>query len=103
MKAIGYRTAGPIGAADSLEDMELPMPQPARRDLRVAIKAVSVNPADAVLRAKVSPPTGEARILGFDAAGVVDAVGTDVTLFKPGDEVFMLARWIELGPIASSI
>jgi len=88
MKAIGYRTAGPIGAADSLEDMELPMPQPAPRDLRVAVKAVSVNPADAVLRAKVSPPTGEAGILGFDAAGVVDAVGTDVTLFKPGDEVF---------------
>jgi zinc-binding alcohol dehydrogenase family protein len=41
-----------------------------------------------VLRATVSPPAGEARILGFDAAGVVDAVGADVTLFKPGDEVF---------------
>ena len=88
MRAIGYRRAGPIGSADSLEDMELPMPQPGPRDLRVAVKAISVNPADAVLRAKVPPPPGEARILGFDAAGVVDAVGTDVTLFKPGDEVF---------------
>lgn len=50
--------------------------------------AISVNPADVKMRANVSPPLGEARVLGFDAAGVVDAVGTDVTLFRPGDEVF---------------
>lgn len=88
MKAIGYRAAGPVGAADSLEDMELPTPQPAPRDLRVAVKAISVNPADVKLRATVAPPAGAAGILGFDAAGVVDAIGSDVSLFKPGDEVF---------------
>jgi zinc-binding alcohol dehydrogenase family protein len=88
MKAIGYRTAGPISAAASLEDLELPAPQPGPRDLRVAVRAISVNPADVKLRAGVSPPVGELRILGFDAAGVVDAVGAAVTLFKPGDEVF---------------
>ncbi|MBR1124841.1 zinc-binding alcohol dehydrogenase family protein [Bradyrhizobium lablabi] len=88
MKAVGYRVAGPVSADDSLVDLELPVPRPGARDLRVAVKAVSVNPADVQMRARVSPRNGEVRILGFDAAGVVDSVGSDVTLFEPGDEVF---------------
>ena len=88
MKAVGYRVAGPVSADDSLVDLELPAPRPGPRDLRVAVKAISVNPADVQIRARMSPPQGEVRILGFDAAGVVDSVGSDVTLFKPGDEVF---------------
>jgi zinc-binding alcohol dehydrogenase family protein len=88
LKAVGYRAAGPVSADDSLVDLELPAPQPGPRDLRVAIKAVSVNPADVQMRARVAPPEGEARILGFDAAGVVDTVGSEVALFRPGDEVF---------------
>lgn len=88
MKAVGYRVAGPVSADDSLVDLEVPAPQPGPRDVRVAIKAVSVNPADVQMRARMSPPDGEVRILGFDAAGVVDAIGSEVTLFKPGDEVF---------------
>lgn len=88
MKAIGYRVAGPVSAEDSLIDLELPTPMPGPRDLRVAVKAISVNPADVQIRARVSPPSGGVRILGFDAAGVIDAVGSEVTLFKPGDEVF---------------
>ena len=59
-----------------------------RSDLRVAVKAVSVNPADVKSRASAAPLEGEARVLGFDAAGVVDSVGSGVTLFQPGDEVF---------------
>jgi zinc-binding alcohol dehydrogenase family protein len=54
----------------------------------VAVKAVSVNPADVKSRASAAPLEGEARVLGFDAAGVVDSVGSGVTLFQPGDEVF---------------
>ncbi len=88
MKAVGYRTPGPISAVNSLEDLQLPTPRPGPRDLRVAVKAISVNPADVKMRASVPPPGGDVRILGFDAAGVVDAVGAEVTLFKPGDEVF---------------
>ncbi len=56
--------------------------------IRVAVKAVSVNPVDTKVRKRAAPPQGETKILGYDAAGVVDAVGPDVTLFKPGDEVF---------------
>jgi zinc-binding alcohol dehydrogenase family protein len=88
MKAVGYRAARPLSADDALIDLELPTPSPGPRDLRVAVKAISVNPADVQIRARVSPPQGEVRILGFDAAGIVDRVGSDVTLFKPGDEVF---------------
>ena len=88
MRAIGYRNARPISAADALIEEKLPSPVPGPRDLRVAVKAVSVNPADVKLRAGVQPPEGELRVLGFDAVGVVDAVGAEVALFKPGDEVF---------------
>jgi NADPH:quinone reductase-like Zn-dependent oxidoreductase len=88
MKAVGYRVAGPITAPDSLVDLELPTPVPGPRDLRVSVRAISVNPADVQIRARVSPPNGDVRILGFDASGIVDAVGSEVTLFKPGDEVF---------------
>lgn len=88
MKAVGYRVAGPVLADDSLIDLELPDPRPGPNDLRISVKAVSVNPADVQIRARMSPPDGEVRILGFDAAGVVDSVGSDVMLFKEGDEVF---------------
>ncbi|AJA63767.1 MULTISPECIES: zinc-binding alcohol dehydrogenase family protein [Bradyrhizobium] len=88
MKAVGYRVAGPLSAGDALVDLELPAAEPGPHDLRVAIRAVSVNPADVQMRARMSPPEGKVRVLGFDAAGVVNAIGSNVTLFKPGDEVF---------------
>ena len=52
------------------------------------MKAISANPVDYKVRKRAAPPEGETKILGFDAAGIVDAVGPDVTLFKVGDEVF---------------
>ena len=88
MQAIGYRTSLPITAPESLIDLDLPIPEPGPRDLRVAVHAVSVNPVDVKLRVRGAPPPGEARVLGFDAAGIVDAVGAEVTLFRPGDAVF---------------
>lgn len=52
------------------------------------MRAVSVNPVDVKVRASASPAAGQPRILGFDAAGVVEHVGSEVILFAPGDEVF---------------
>jgi NADPH:quinone reductase-like Zn-dependent oxidoreductase len=52
------------------------------------VKAISANPVDYKVRKRAAPTDGGYKILGFDAAGVVDAVGPDVSLFKPGDEVF---------------
>src|SRR3954469_9958364 len=88
MKAIGYQKSLPIDAAASLVDFETAKPEPTGRDIRVAVKAISVNPVDTKVRKRAEPPEGEDKILGFDAAGVVDAVGPEVTQFKPGDEVF---------------
>jgi zinc-binding alcohol dehydrogenase family protein len=88
MKAIGFRIPQPITAAEALIDLEIPAPVPEPHDLRVAVKAVAVNPVDWKVRSSAQPAPGEARILGYDAAGVVESVGAAVTLFKPGDEVF---------------
>ncbi|HEU0084140.1 MAG TPA: zinc-binding alcohol dehydrogenase family protein [Bradyrhizobium sp.] len=88
MKAVGYTKSRPIEDAESLVDFEAPRPEPLARDIRVAVKAVSVNPVDTKVRKRAAPPQGDAKILGYDAAGVVDAVGSGVTLFRPGDEVF---------------
>jgi zinc-binding alcohol dehydrogenase family protein len=87
MKAICYYSPLPITDDESLVDIDVPEPTPRPRDLRVAVKAITVNPVDVKLRAESTPPNGEARILGYDAAGVVESVGSEVTLFKPGDGV----------------
>jgi zinc-binding alcohol dehydrogenase family protein len=86
MKSVGYFAKGGI---DKLVPIELPRPHPRPRDLLVEVRAVSVNPVD-VKRRRWEDPDEDSkhRILGYDAAGVVEAVGTEVTLFKPGDEVF---------------
>ncbi|EKM0528684.1 zinc-binding alcohol dehydrogenase family protein [Cronobacter turicensis] len=87
MKAIVYSQHGlPITDPQALYDAEVPKPQPGERDLLVKIRAISVNPADTKVRA--SSPVTQPRILGWDAVGVVEAIGENVTLFKPGDEVY---------------
>jgi len=88
MKAVGYKKSQPIDAADALIDFEIAKPEPRGRDIRVAVKAISANPVDYKVRKRAAPPEGETKILGYDAAGIVDAVGPDVSLFKVGDEVF---------------
>lgn len=87
MRAVGYRRNLPISDPASLVDLELPVPVPGEHDLLVRVEAVSVNPVDIKVR-KNSDPGGEPKILGYDAAGVVVAVGGAVTLFRPGDEVW---------------
>jgi NADPH2:quinone reductase len=88
LKAIAYRRCLPSDDPDCLVDVDLPSPTAAGRDLLVRVQAVSVNPVDTKLRRNVAPAEGEARVLGFDVAGVVEAVGPEVTLFKPGQEVW---------------
>lgn len=88
MKAIGLTRYLPIDDPNSLVDVELEKPQPAGHDLLVAIKAIAVNPVDTKVRAPKDKVEEIPKVLGWDAAGVVEAVGPDVTLFQPGDEVF---------------
>lgn len=88
MRAVAYKTPQPISVETSLIDVELPMPEAKGQDLLVEIKAISVNPVDVKVRAHSAPPADELKVLGWDAAGIVKAVGAEVTLFRPGDEVF---------------
>ena len=88
MKAIGYQTAGAITAPNALENITLAEPTATGFDLLVEIKAISVNPVDTKIRASSSAPAGEYKIIGWDAVGVVKAVGEKVSLFNIGDEVW---------------
>jgi NADPH:quinone reductase len=87
MSAVVSRAGGSVEHAGSLVDATIPAPAaPTGHDLLVEVKAVSVNPVDVKIRAADSG--GEQRILGWDAAGTVLAVGEKVTLFQPGDDVY---------------
>jgi NADPH2:quinone reductase len=88
MKAVGYKTPLPIADPQSLLDIEVPAPVATGRDLLVEIKAISVNPVDVKVRASGKPEGSDHKILGWDAAGIVKAIGPDCTLFQPGDEVY---------------
>lgn len=89
MKAVGLSRSLPIEDPQALEDFELPSPAaPQGQDLLVGVQAVSVNPVDTKLRRSGKGENVPPRILGFDAAGTVLAVGPDVTAFEVGDEVY---------------
>ncbi|WP_434649045.1 zinc-binding alcohol dehydrogenase family protein [Pseudomonas sp. D1-2] len=88
MKAIAYYQSLPISDPRALQDVELPEPVAGPRDLLVEVKAISVNPVDTKVRQNVQPEGGAGKVLGWDVAGVVKAVGSEVTLFKAGDKVF---------------
>jgi zinc-binding alcohol dehydrogenase family protein len=88
MKAIGYQNNLAIDQADALVDITLPDPVAAGHDLLVEVRAVSVNPVDTKIRKSAQPEAGEWKVLGWDATGIVKAVGPDVTLFQPGDRVW---------------
>ncbi len=88
MKAVGLTRYLPIDEPASLQDLEMPKPAPGPHDLLVRVEAVSVNPVDTKVRAPREGVEDPPRVLGYDAAGVVEAVGSEVSLFQPGDEVY---------------
>jgi zinc-binding alcohol dehydrogenase family protein len=88
MKAIGYHHNLPADQPKALEDLVLPAPRPLARDLLVRVKAISVNPVDTKVRRSTAPPPGQAKVLGWDAVGMVEAIGKDVTGFAIGDRVY---------------
>ncbi|NNG02556.1 MAG: zinc-binding alcohol dehydrogenase family protein [Inquilinus sp.] len=91
MKAVALTQYLPIDAPESFLDVDLPKPAPTGRDILVAVKAVAVNPVDTKVRAgrgKQGAIEDPPRVIGWAASGVVEAVGEEVTLFKPGDDVW---------------
>ncbi|MET0069532.1 MAG: NAD(P)-dependent alcohol dehydrogenase [Candidatus Thiodiazotropha sp.] len=94
MKAIAFSR---YGSPDALQLVELPKPVPKDDELLIRVHASSVNSWDwefltgsfisRLLFGLFKPKPGK-RVLGADIAGTVEAVGSRVTRFKPGDEVF---------------
>lgn len=87
MKAIGYNQAGPITEPKALIEIEKETPTLGPKDLLVEVRGISVNPVDVKVRANMAPKEGT-KVIGYDAAGIVQLVGSEVSNFKVGDEVF---------------
>lgn len=82
-----------FGGAEKFELADMPKPVPGPKQVLVRVAAASINPVDYKIResgawAGIPMPA----ILGYDAAGVVEAVGSQTTRLKVGDEVFYSAR-----------
>ena len=96
MKTIVHTQACPITADQALVEKEIDKPEPGPRDLLVQVRAVSLNPVDVKVR-ELMAPEGGYRVLGYDAAGVVESVGSEVSSFKAGDEVFYAGEFTRPG------
>ncbi|WP_088159667.1 zinc-binding alcohol dehydrogenase family protein [Achromobacter xylosoxidans] len=88
MKAIAFFKNLPADHPEALQDITLADPVPGDHDLLVEVRAISVNPVDVKIRAKRKPKDGQPEVIGWDAAGIVRAVGAKTSLFKPGDRVW---------------
>ena len=88
MKAVGLYRYLPIENEQSLVDVQIDRPQPTGKDLLINVRAISVNPVDTKVRAPKNETETTPRILGWDAAGEVIAVGPDVESYAVGDQVF---------------
>ncbi|CAK4968690.1 unnamed protein product, partial [Aphanomyces euteiches] len=102
MRAVGFNDNLPIDHPDSLLDITVDVPTVSGHDILVQVKAISVNLIDAKLRGnrdffRMLATQNPRQILGYDAAGVVVAVGSDVSLFKVGDEVYYAGSWVRQG------
>jgi len=97
MKAIGYFHSLPIADPAALQDLQLPEPVAGPRDLLVRVRAVSVNPVDTKVRQNAAPEAGQAKVLGWDAVGIVEAVGAAVTKFQVGDRVYYAGSIVRPG------
>lgn len=86
MKAIGFEQPFKLEEGNLFKEYELETPQPSARDILVKIQSISVNPVDT--KQRITPVEDAPRVLGFDAVGTVEAVGSEVELFEVGDRVF---------------
>ncbi|MBB1129102.1 zinc-binding alcohol dehydrogenase family protein [Limosilactobacillus balticus] len=88
MKAIGFSEHLDIKDPKSLFEFETPKPTPKGHDLLVKVNAVSVNPVDVGVRRSGHGKLSKPKIIGWDACGIIEKVGSQVSLFSPGDRVY---------------
>lgn len=86
MKAIGADKGFQLDEGNLFYEFDRAKPTPQKQELLVKVNAISVNPVDTKIRQ--SPIEDGPRVLGFDAVGVVEAVGEKVSSFKVGDKVY---------------
>jgi len=93
------------GGPEVLEFIETQVPAPGPHEVRIKVKAIGINRAESMWRSdKYVEPVKFPAGLGYEAAGVVDAVGKDVTDFAAGDTVstipaFSLNRYFTYGEV----
>ena len=86
-RAVVMSGARSVTDPDCFIDRDMPLPDVGSRDLVVRVRALSVNPVDVKVRRR-APPSQPPQVLGWDAAGVVVATGSDCALFHEGDHVY---------------
>lgn len=97
MKVIRYRSLANGDDGSPFVEVEVPAPVPGPHDLLVSVKAVSINPVDTKVRSGLVQVPDTVDVLGWDAAGTVVDIGTDVHLFKPGQDVFYAGTFSRSG------
>jgi len=103
MKAIRINQ---YGGPDVLAVEDAPRPVPASDEILIRVIATSINPIDCKIRAgrmTNSHPLALPATLGWDASGIVDSVGANVTRFKPGDAVFTYPAFGRFGTYAEFV
>lgn len=97
MKAIGFKEHLKITDPNSLIEFETPTPIAKGHDLLVKVQAVSVNPVDVGVRKSGHGVLQQPKIIGWDAVGTVVAIGEEVSLFQPDDQVFYAGSFVRPG------
>ena len=97
MKMIGFKKGSSVDDEDGLFDMTGEMPEPGPREVLVQVRAVGVNPLDTKVRAGRVDVPERVVTLGWDVAGIVHAVGSEVTLFAPGQAVYYAGSFDRAG------
>jgi NADPH2:quinone reductase len=90
MKAIGFKQSLPISEKNSFLEFEIEKPVAKGQDLLIKVLANSVNPVDFKIRETAAKDMllEQPKVIGWDAVGVVEAVGEQVSKFKVGGEVY---------------
>tara|TARA_B110000444_G_C18371695_1_gene380721 strand:- start:121 stop:441 length:321 start_codon:yes stop_codon:yes gene_type:complete len=91
IKALGFEDYLPNDAPNDFLDLKMAKPVPEGQDILVAVRAIAINTVDTKVRANRGLPAkveNDLRVIYYDASGVVEALGSDATLFKMGDAVW---------------
>ncbi|MBB4689526.1 alcohol dehydrogenase catalytic domain-containing protein [Amycolatopsis jiangsuensis] len=102
MKALAYEKAHPLDAF-AIDLVDTAEPRPRDADLLVGVRAVGINPGEAAIRQIRSAEPGGRVILGWEFAGVVEAVGPEVAGFAVGDRVMGTGDWARDGAWAERL